>query len=918
MKTIFTASLFFLSYLTFAQIWPASLKGRWTFENLSNLVEATVGNNLVLSGSHTSVAGPVANDNAVRIGSGSFYHCYHDIASNGAGSPQYVNKYTILIDFKVSQLGQWYTFFQTNYQNNNDGDAFINTNGQIGVSATGYSAYTLIPGDWYRLVITADLGNHFDYYLDGQLIQNGGAQVFDDRFALYPSSNGNDVLFFADDNGEDNAIDVAQIAIFETDLTSAEISLLGGYGHIINNSAIKPYLETPTPTSIYINWHNTNTSFTKVEFGTDSIMLNLSANGTNQNISGKRWHTVKLTGLNSNTDYFYRCISGTDISSVFPFHTAVLPNTPGGHIRFGIVGDSQTNFGQSSLTASAMREKFIELYGSDWYNKVNMIMHTGDIVGTGSNIALYETEYFNPFSILSCSVPFMISIGNHEGESSNFYNYMHYDDFSDNQYPNPLCEKYYSFTLGNVQFLAMNTAGYYDNTTQATWIQQKLDYSNTNTNIDFVFTYGHKPGRSEIWPDGNANYVYNTIYPIFSNYPKIAMHSFGHSHNYERGAYLSNNSEKRDFRTLLGGGAGGNLDRWGMYSNQIDLRDVQKSYDYYCYIIVDVDIDTKSYTATMYSLGNPDHPMYNVAVDSWHGFVNRPAPETPEALYPVVNCADNSPTLIASKFVGLDSIMSSQFQITAVPGNFNTTIVDTLRDWVNIYNDSGIPNFIPVDRNNGIDLRRLTVLQGVLQNGNMYEWRVRYRDQNCRWSEWSAASAFTIISNAVDSIDFIANITLGNAPLTVNFTDLSNVDATAWQWDVDNDGSFESSIQDAQWTYTNEGIYTVNLIVSYGGNIGNKLKTGYVVVGPNNVNTVFTENEIEIYPNPASTSSEIIIKGKDIKSVELISVQGNKINHIENGSNTNELKFYSISTGIYIVKISTANTVFVKKIIIQD
>lgn len=51
-----------------------------------------------------------------------------------------------------------------------------------------------------------------------------GAQVMDDRFSLYPLSNGNDVLFFADDKGEDNSIDISQIAIFDTTLTGDEIS----------------------------------------------------------------------------------------------------------------------------------------------------------------------------------------------------------------------------------------------------------------------------------------------------------------------------------------------------------------------------------------------------------------------------------------------------------------------------------------------------------------------------------------------------------------------------------------------------------------------------------------------------------------------------------------------------------------------
>ena len=32
----------------------------------------------------------------------------------------------------------------------------------------------------------------------------------------------------------------------------------------------KPYLQTPTPTSIYISWHSTDTAFTQVRYGSSA------------------------------------------------------------------------------------------------------------------------------------------------------------------------------------------------------------------------------------------------------------------------------------------------------------------------------------------------------------------------------------------------------------------------------------------------------------------------------------------------------------------------------------------------------------------------------------------------------------------------------------------------------------------------
>ncbi|MDD3135788.1 MAG: DUF2341 domain-containing protein, partial [Methanoregula sp.] len=71
--------------------------------------------------------------------------------------------------------------------------------------------------------------------------------------------------------------------------------------------------------------------------------------------------------------------------------------------------------------------------------------------------------------------------------------------------------------------------------------------------------------------------------------------------------------------------------------------------------------------------------------------------------------------------------------------------------------------------------------------------------------------------------------TSGNAPLTVQFTDGSTINPTAWSWDFgDNSTSTE---QNPVHTYAANGNYTVNLTISnsYGSN--SCVKTGYITVG---------------------------------------------------------------------------------------
>jgi len=60
-------------------------------------------------------------------------------------------------------------------------------------------------------------------------------------------------------------------------------------------------------------------------------------------------------------------------------------------------------------------------------------------------------------------------------------------------------------------------------------------------------------------------------------------------------------------------------------------------------------------------------------------------------------------------------------------------------------------------------------------------------------------------------VDFIASVTSGNAPLTVQFTDQTTGAASQWWWFF-GDG-YSSTGQNPAHTYTREGIYTVYLMV---------------------------------------------------------------------------------------------------------
>jgi large repetitive protein len=94
-------------------------------------------------------------------------------------------------------------------------------------------------------------------------------------------------------------------------------------------------------------------------------------------------------------------------------------------------------------------------------------------------------------------------------------------------------------------------------------------------------------------------------------------------------------------------------------------------------------------------------------------------------------------------------------------------------------------------------------------------------------------------SPVVPVASFSANVTSGQAPLTVQFTDSSSNSPTSWLWDF-GDGS-TSILQDPAHTYTNVGIYSVSLTVSNAYGNDSEVMTDYIkatkLVIPSNVSS---------------------------------------------------------------------------------
>ena len=87
----------------------------------------------------------------------------------------------------------------------------------------------------------------------------------------------------------------------------------------------------------------------------------------------------------------------------------------------------------------------------------------------------------------------------------------------------------------------------------------------------------------------------------------------------------------------------------------------------------------------------------------------------------------------------------------------------------------------------------------------------------------SKLATITVLEKPVFPVaNFSSNVTQGYAPLSVQFTDLSK-NATAWNWDFENDGIVDSTYKNSVHTYTVPGYYTVNLTAINANGTASKL-----------------------------------------------------------------------------------------------
>ncbi|RYD20430.1 MAG: hypothetical protein EOP88_15075, partial [Verrucomicrobiaceae bacterium] len=216
--------------------------GLWEFGNSAALGQATVGTNLTVVGAAPAYAATLSDgtttlNGAITTAGGTANRLIMPNAAGANGGGTFTNEYTLLYDLfsPVASRSSWRCLLQTNTGNSNDGDYFIrNSDDKIGVSGLGYSSTALPETTWTRLVLVFDINatgtaSTVKAYVNGTLFHThnitGGR---DGTYGL-----GTSTLLFADNDGENAALNVGAVGYWGKMLTATEITALAGPGTAI-------------------------------------------------------------------------------------------------------------------------------------------------------------------------------------------------------------------------------------------------------------------------------------------------------------------------------------------------------------------------------------------------------------------------------------------------------------------------------------------------------------------------------------------------------------------------------------------------------------------------------------------------------------------------------------------------------------
>lgn len=271
-----------------------------------------------------------------------------------------------------------------------------------------------------------------------------------------------------------------------------------------------PYVMNQTASAITVAWETDWAAPAQVEYGTGpgygSVMTSAGASTR---------HAVRLTGLAADTTYRYRIVGeGRVLAEGATFRTSRDGGNP--YFSFVVLGDS----GRGTRSQYAVADRIQAL-------RPDFVLHTGDVIYPAGAAKHFDARYFRPYRGLIASIPFYLSLGNHDVATANGQPYLDVFHLPSNNAERT--RRYYSFEYANARFIALDSnqppvpAGpMYD------WLVKELQRDGKLWTFVFFHHALYSSGKN-----GSHLPLRKVWAPLFER-ARVAVVFNGHDHSYER------------------------------------------------------------------------------------------------------------------------------------------------------------------------------------------------------------------------------------------------------------------------------------------------------------------------------------------------------------------------------------------------
>jgi len=408
------------------------------------------------------------------------------------------------------------------------------------------------------------------YIDDGAVIYVNGAEVARmnikgnptaSTLAAYAEDNGNTLSVFdipatSFINGTNTiAVEVHQSSPNSSDLAFDLEMLLRTRGTNGSQAMMEPdiirgpYLQMVSGSAITIKWTTSFANSTRVKYGSGENTLSSTVIDRKSTTD----HEVRITGLKSDTKYYYAIGSRASIlkGSYRNYFTTSPPTDTKRKIRIGVFGDP----GTGSALQKSSRDNYLKLKAG--YNNAEMVIMLGDNAYNAGTETEHTLNFFNIYNnnIFDNHVIFPVP-GNHEyandATRAADHNIPYYKIFTVPAHAESGglasgTPHYYSYDYGNIHFIMLDSYGIdggshlYDDTTngqQALWLKADLA-ANAGKHKWTIACLHHPPytnGSHISDVENDLIAIRRKITPILERFG-VDVVLAGHSHVYER-SYL--------------------------------------------------------------------------------------------------------------------------------------------------------------------------------------------------------------------------------------------------------------------------------------------------------------------------------------------------------------------------------------------